>query len=93
MSLFMYGNSAEMREPEGKFCGKKCKHGNEFISVWKFCGNEGQTEENFCGKNLGTEMSLFLYENSAEMRKTEGNSAGKNRGMEMSLLLYGILRK
>ena len=89
MSLFLYGNSPEMRETEGKFCGQKFKHGNEFIFVWKFCGNEG----NFCGKNLGMEMSLFLYGNSVEMRETEGNSAGKNKGMEMSLLLYGILRK
>ena len=37
---FMYGNSPEMRETEGKFCGKNLRHGNEFISVRKFCGNE-----------------------------------------------------
>ena len=29
------------------------------------------------GKNLGMEMSLFLYGNSAEIRETEGNYAGK----------------
>ena len=41
MSLFLYGNSAEMRKIEGKFCGKKHRHEHEFISVLKFCGNEG----------------------------------------------------
>ena len=34
MSLFLYGNSAEMREAEGNSAGKKQRHGNEIISVW-----------------------------------------------------------
>ena len=29
--LFMYGNSVEMNESEGKFCGQNQRHGNEFI--------------------------------------------------------------
>ena len=33
-SLFLYGNSAEMRETEGNSAGKKQRHGNEIISVW-----------------------------------------------------------
>ena len=41
MILFLYVNSAEMRETEGILRGKKLSHGNEFISVRKFCGNEG----------------------------------------------------
>ena len=40
ISLFLYVNSAEMRETEG-ILRKKLRHGNEFISVWQFCGNEG----------------------------------------------------
>ena len=38
-------------------------------------------------------MSLFLCENSAEIREIEGNSAGKNRGMEMTLFMNGIMWK
>ena len=34
MSLFLHDNSAEMRETEGNYAGKKQRHGNEFISVW-----------------------------------------------------------
>ena len=34
MSLFLHNNSAEMRETEGNYAGKKQRHGNEFISVW-----------------------------------------------------------
>ena len=34
MSLFLYRNSAEMREAEGNSAGKKQRHGNETISVW-----------------------------------------------------------
>ena len=34
MSLFMYGNSAEMRVTERNSAGKKQRHGNEIISVW-----------------------------------------------------------
>ena len=36
-------------------------------------------EGKFCGKNIGMNMSLFLYGNSAEMRETERNSAGKKQ--------------
>ena len=34
MSLFLNGNSAEMRETEGNSAGEKQRHGNEIISVW-----------------------------------------------------------
>ena len=53
MSLFLYGNSAEMKETEGKFCRKKL----EFISVRKFCHfgliwtNISETEGNSAGQN------------------------------------------
>ena len=33
MSLFLCGNSAEMRETEGNSAGKKQRHGNELIYV------------------------------------------------------------
>ena len=48
-------------------------HRNEFISVCKFNRNE-----RICGdsaeKDVGMEMCLFLYGNSAEVRETEGKS-------------------
>ena len=33
MGLFLYGNSAEMRETDRNSAGKKTEHGNEFTSV------------------------------------------------------------
>ena len=78
MSLFLYGNSPEMRETEGKICGK-----NLSMEMWIFMyGNSAEmreTEGKFCGKNLCMEMSLFLCGNSAEMRATEGNFAAKKQ--------------
>ena len=50
---------------------------------------ETETEGKFSGKDLSMEMSLFLYGNSAEMRKIEGKFCGKNIGMNMSLFMYG----
>ena len=46
MSLFMYGTSPEMRETEGKLCGKNL--GMEMREILR-------------GKNRGMEMSLFMY--------------------------------
>ena len=41
------------------------------------------------GKSNQSHWSVFLYGNSAEMRKIEGKFCGKNIGMNMSLFLYG----
>ena len=43
MSLFLHDNSAEMRETEGNYAGKKQRHGNEFISVWISAETEGKS--------------------------------------------------
>ena len=76
MSLFLFGNSAEMRETEGKLCGKKL----EFISVRKFCHfgliwtNISETEGNSAGQNQRHGNEFIYVRNSAEMRETEGKS-------------------
>ena len=36
MSLFLYDNSAEMRETEGNYAGRQQRHRNEFIYVWNY---------------------------------------------------------
>ena len=41
------------------------------------------------GKSNQSHWSVFLYGNSAEMKKIEGKFCGKNIGMNMSLFLYG----
>ena len=58
MSLFLYGTSPEMRETEGKLCGKNL--GME-MSLFLH-GNSAEMSEILRGKNRGMEMSLFLYE-------------------------------
>ena len=55
MSLFLYGNSAEMRETAwGKFCGEKTEAWKWDYFCMEFCGNEG---------NWGKIMysSIFIY--------------------------------
>ena len=43
MSLFMYVNSPEMMETEGKLCGKNLSMEMSLFLIYvrKFCGNEG----------------------------------------------------
>ena len=63
MSLFLYGNSAEMRgtegygnsaeirETQGNYAGYKQRHGNEFTSVWNYAEmreTEGKSCTYFC---------------------------------------------
>ena len=67
---------------------QKLKHGNEFISVCKFSRNE-RNWGNSAKKNLGMEMSLFLYGNSAEMRGNEGKSCTLNIFIYVSLIGNG----
>ena len=55
MSLFLYGNSAEMRETAwGKFCGEKTEAWKWDYFCMEFCGNEG---------NWGKIMysNIFIY--------------------------------
>ena len=68
MSLFLYGNSPEMREHSAK----KLRHGNEVIYVRKFCGNERNWRK-FCGKKQRHENEFIYIWNSAEMREMREN--------------------
>ena len=54
MSLFLYGNSVEMRETEGNSAGKKQRHGNEIISVWN-SAEMRETEGRSCT------LTFFIY--------------------------------
>ena len=56
MSLFLYGNSAEMRETEGNSAGKKQRHGNEIISVW----NSAEMRETE-GRSCTMYSDIFIY--------------------------------
>ena len=64
--------------------GKKM-HRNEFISVWKFSGNEGK----FCGKKLKHGNEFISVRKFCGNEGNWGKICGKKLGMEMSLFLCG----
>ena len=69
----MHGNSAEMSETEGKFCGINL--GME-MSLFR-CGNSAEmreTDGNSAGKKQRHGNEFIYEQNSAEMRETEGKS-------------------
>ena len=69
MRLFMYGNSPEMRETEGKNLGMQ-------ISLF-LCGNSvemRETEGNSVGKKQRHGNEFIYVRNSAEMWETGGKS-------------------
>ena len=59
MSLFLYGNSPEMRETEGYSAENLGMEMSWFL--WGNSAEMRETEGNSAEKNRGMEMSLFLY--------------------------------
>ena len=69
----LYCNSPEMRETEGKFCGKDL---SMEMSLFLY-GNSAEmreTEGNYAGKKQRHGNEIISVWNSAEMRETEGRS-------------------
>ena len=74
MCLFLYGNSPEMRETEGKLCGKK-KLGMEMsLFLHENSAEMRETEGNYAGEKQRHGNEFISVWNSAEMRETEGKS-------------------
>ena len=73
MSLFLYGNSAEMRKIEGKFCGKNTGM-NMSLFLYGNSAEMRETEGNSAGKKQRHGNEIISVWNSAEMRETERRS-------------------
>ena len=72
-SVFLYGNSAEMRKIEGKFCGKNIGM-NMSLFLYGNSAEMRETEGNSAGKKQRHGNEIIFVWNYAEMRETEGRS-------------------
>ena len=84
-SLFLYGNSPEMRETEGKFCGKDL---SMKMSLFLY-GNSAEmreTEGKSARKKQRHGNEIISVWNSAEMRETDGRSYTLNIFIYVSLI-------
>ena len=87
MSLFLYGNSPEMKETQGKFCGKNL---SMEMSLFMYVNSAEmrETEGILWKKNVGMEMSLFMCGNVRKLRENHEKMAA-NTKFKQSLKYLG----